>query len=81
MMHLLGLVDDIYKENLTYKPKFLIQFAIALFVTLAGIRTNLMPGNALDVAVSVFLDHRHHNSFNLLDNLDGLTAGVTVIVP
>jgi len=79
MMHLLGLVDDIYKEKLTYKPKFLIQFAIALFVTLAGIRTNLMPGNALDVAVSVFWIIGITNSFNLLDNLDGLTAGVTVI--
>ncbi|MBN1541362.1 undecaprenyl/decaprenyl-phosphate alpha-N-acetylglucosaminyl 1-phosphate transferase [candidate division KSB1 bacterium] len=78
-MHTLGLIDDIYKERVTWKPKFVIQFVVALGVVLAGVRTHFMPGQALDVVVSVLWIVGITNSFNLLDNLDGLTAGVTVI--
>ena len=78
-MHFLGLIDDIFKERLTYKPKFIVQFLITTLVVLAGIRTNFMPGTVPDILVSILWIVGVTNSFNLLDNLDGLTAGVSVI--
>lgn len=79
LMHLLGLLDDIFKEKLSYKFKFLIQSLIAVFVTVAGIRTHFMPGSFLDIIITVVWIVGIANAFNLLDNLDGLTAGVSVI--
>lgn len=79
LIHLLGLVDDIYKEKLTYKPKFLAQFLITVLVVLLGVRTHFMPGNWLDILISIVWIVGVTNSFNLLDNLDGLTAGVSVV--
>lgn len=78
-IHLLGLVDDVYKEKLTYKPKFIVQIVIILLVAISGIRTQFMPGNTLDVIITTIWIVGVTNSFNLLDNLDGLTAGVSII--
>ena len=79
LIHVLGLIDDIYKEKLTYKPKFLAQFFITVLVVLLGVRTHFMPGYWLDILISIIWIVGVTNSFNLLDNLDGLTAGVSVV--
>ena len=78
-IHLLGLVDDILKGKLTYKSKFPIQVMIVLAVALLGIRVEFMPGHVLDVLVTSIWIVGMTNSFNLLDNMDGLTAGVAII--
>lgn len=77
--HLLGLVDDIFKNRISYKIKFIVQFFIATLVALAGIRISFMPNSTWDIVLTVIWIVGISNSFNLLDNLDGLTAGVSII--
>ena len=79
LMHLVGLVDDIFKERVSYKPKFIAQFLIALLVVLGGVRTQFMPGQVLDIIVSTIWIVGVTNGFNLLDNLDGLSSGIAII--
>ncbi len=79
MIHLLGLLDDIFKGKLSWKLKFLIQFLIALLVAIFGVRTEFMPGHTLDIIITTIWIVGITNGFNLLDNLDGLTAGISII--
>jgi len=79
LIHLLGLLDDVFKEELSYKLKFVVQIAVVLIVAFAGVRTSFMPGRTLDVLITTLWIVGITNSFNLLDNLDGLTAGISVI--
>jgi UDP-GlcNAc:undecaprenyl-phosphate/decaprenyl-phosphate GlcNAc-1-phosphate transferase len=78
-IHILGLLDDIYKEKLTYQLKFVVQILIALGVSFAGIHTSFLHNELLDKLLTTVWIVGVTNSFNLLDNLDGLTAGVSVI--
>ncbi len=79
LMLILGLVDDVWKGKLDYRTKFPVQFAVAALAVAMGIRTQLMPGQVLDVVVSVVWIVGITNAFNLLDNMDGLAAGVAAI--
>ncbi len=79
LMHLFGVLDDLFKEKMTYHPKFIVQIVIAFIVALLGIRVDFMPHPALDILVTVFWIVGITNSFNLLDNMDGLTGGVSAI--
>lgn len=76
---LLGLIDDVRKDWMDYRTKFPLQFLIATGVVLAGVRTDFMPANWLNVVISVIWIVGIINAFNLLDNMDGLTAGVAAI--
>jgi UDP-GlcNAc:undecaprenyl-phosphate GlcNAc-1-phosphate transferase len=78
-IHLLGVLDDVFKEKMSYKIKFLVQAVVALAVALGGVRTEFMPGDKLDIMVTALWLIGITNSFNLLDNLDGLTAGISII--
>ncbi len=78
-IHILGLLDDIYKEKLTYQLKFVVQFLVALGVSFAGVHTTFLHNEVLDKLLTTLWIVGVTNSFNLLDNLDGLTAGVSVI--
>lgn len=78
-IHLLGLADDLLHGRLTYKSKFPIQILIVTWVAVCGIRVEFMPGTLLDILVTVIWIVGIANSFNLLDNMDGLTAGVALI--
>ncbi|MDZ7373699.1 MAG: undecaprenyl/decaprenyl-phosphate alpha-N-acetylglucosaminyl 1-phosphate transferase [candidate division KSB1 bacterium] len=75
----LGLADDLRKGWLDYRSKFPFQFAIAGLAVAAGIQTQFMPGRILDGVVSVLWIVGIANAFNLLDNMDGLAAGVAAI--
>lgn len=79
LIHILGLVDDIFKGKLTYKSKFIAQFLVILVVTLGGVRIDFMPNKVLDIIITIIWIVGVTNSFNLLDNMDGLTAGVSII--
>lgn len=76
-MFALGLVDDL----LSLRPwmKLLGQVVVAAMFASRGPRLvyTFMPG--LDAAITVFWLVGITNALNLLDNLDGLAAGVTVI--
>ena len=79
LIHLLGIIDDIFKEKISYQPKFIAQFVIAVLVAVYGVRTHFMPGQIPDIFITSIWIVGITNGFNLLDNLDGLTAGVSII--
>jgi len=79
MIMLIGLADDIKGTHFSYKVKFLVQFCAAFLVVSGGMRTQFMPGTALNYLISILWIVGITNSFNLLDNMDGLSAGVALI--
>ena len=78
VLMLLGLVDD--RRGLNWKTRILIQTLVALVMVRLGWRLSLfvdMP--LLTGAISVLWIVGLVNSFNMLDNMDGLSAGVAAI--
>ncbi|MBI4612209.1 MAG: undecaprenyl/decaprenyl-phosphate alpha-N-acetylglucosaminyl 1-phosphate transferase [Planctomycetes bacterium] len=74
----LGLVDDL--RGLGPWPKLAVETLVALMIVLVGIRASLFVrahwfGGAATVIWIVLIT----NSFNLLDNMDGLSTGVAFV--
>jgi UDP-GlcNAc:undecaprenyl-phosphate GlcNAc-1-phosphate transferase len=77
-MLVLGWLDD--KHELRPTAKFLGQFVIALLVALAGIRITLfVPNLIFSYTVTVLWIVTVTNSFNFMDNMNGLCAGLAAI--
>ncbi len=74
---LVGLVDDRYELGL--RVKFVAIVIAALIVTAAGVRVELTGIVPLDVFIGVFWIAAITNATNFLDNMDGLTAGISAI--
>ncbi len=70
----LGLIDDLVK--LAPYQKLVGQIAVASLVSAGGIVFDGVPIKVLAVPVTVFWLVAITNAFNLLDNMDGLSAGV-----
>jgi len=79
LMLVLGLLDDCRREGISYKIKFAVQFLAAGLLVLVGIQTTFMPTHFLNILVTVLWIVGITNAFNLLDNMDGLSAGVALI--
>jgi len=80
VMFLLGLIDDMYKPHgLGVKTKFAVQFAVAIFTVLYGIRINFIQPGYLGGALSVVWIVGVSNAFNIIDIMDGLSAGQAVL--
>lgn len=79
LMVVLGFVDDRRGLNFSYKIKFAIQILAAGMLVAAGVRTDLMPSPFLNALVTMVWVVGITNAFNLLDNMDGLSAGVALI--
>ncbi len=79
VLHATGLIDD--RKHLGPWIKLTIQFAVALFLTTVGqIRFSLfIPNPFLTTLLSVLWIVVIVNSFNFLDNMDGLSAGIAAI--
>ncbi len=74
----LGLVDD--RWNLSPLVKFGVQILLAIAVVAGGVRLTALVGDNLAMqAVSVLWIVLITNSFNLLDNMDGLCSGTVAI--
>lgn len=74
-----GLIDDF--RPIPWQPRLALQFMIAIALAISGVRatlfyTNPWIGGALSVLWIVVLV----NSFNFLDNMDGLSGGIGLIV-
>lgn len=73
-----GLYDD--RFHITPKTKFIFQLAVAILVVVGGIHLKLFLHSAwLAGIISVLWLVTLMNAFNLLDNMDGLSAGVAWI--
>ena len=73
----LGIWDD--RWGLRPIFKLIGQILGALILVVAGVHTELFPWPALDAALTVFWVVGITNSFNLLDNMDGLSGGVGAV--
>ena len=78
LLSILGLYDDLRTTHPILRFAVEIGAAVVLFAT--GVRVELFPDMAwLDLLVTVVWIVGITNAFNLLDNMDGLSAGVAVI--
>ncbi len=77
-MHVMGLVDD--KKGLGAIFKLALQFLICgLVVWLCDVRLLQLLGRPASIILTTFWLVAVTNSFNFLDNMDGLSAGVAAI--
>jgi UDP-GlcNAc:undecaprenyl-phosphate GlcNAc-1-phosphate transferase len=77
LMFGLGLIDDIFP--LKPSTKLLGQVVVACAFTLAAGPTRWVDQPALDALITIGWFVAISNAFNLLDNMDGLCAGVAAI--
>ena len=76
VMFLLGFVDDMRKPHgLGVKTKFAVQFAVAICTAYYGIRIHFLHPDYLSFALSVLWIVGVSNAFNIIDIMDGLSAG------
>jgi UDP-GlcNAc:undecaprenyl-phosphate GlcNAc-1-phosphate transferase len=74
---ILGLVDDLVR--LKPQTKLLGQILVASMVAFLGFRLNWFESMTLDTLLTIFWIVGITNAFNLLDNMDGLCAGIGMI--
>lgn len=78
VLHLLGLIDD--RKPLGPYAKLLSMIGVALAVSTFGdVRIAEFAGDGVSITLSVIWIVVITNSLNFLDNMDGLSAGVTAI--
>jgi UDP-GlcNAc:undecaprenyl-phosphate GlcNAc-1-phosphate transferase len=77
LMFVLGLIDDIY--HLTPARKFAGQLLAAGLLISSGVVYPLRGSMTVNIVVSVLWLVGITNAFNLLDNMDGLSAGIALI--
>ena len=80
LMFMLGLFDDIRGVGFSYKLKFAAQIFAAGLVVISGTRLEFLPHPVLNIFVTMLWIVGITNSFNLLDNMDGLSSGVAAII-
>lgn len=74
---LTGLVDDLIR--LKPATKLIVQIALAALLVFFGQRLNWLGSITLDTILTLVWVVGVTNAFNLLDNMDGLCAGVALI--
>ena len=78
IIFLVGLVDDFI--SLKPSTKLIVEFALASLLLFFGYRLNWLNSITLDSLLTLFWVVGVTNAFNLLDNMDGLCAGIALIV-
>ena len=74
-----GLTDDILGQRFHVVLKVGGQVAAALILVAAGVRISFFPYDWLDSVVTIVWVVGITNAFNLIDNMDGLSAGVAFV--
>jgi len=77
IIFVLGLLDDLLGTN--PKVKFGVQVLVALGVAYFGVASKILPYSWLNIFLTVFWIVGLTNSINMLDNIDGLSSGITII--
>lgn len=73
----LGVVDDVHR--LRPYTKLLWQLAVGSFLVMWGVRIELIQWLWVSLPLSIFWVVLVMNAFNLLDNMDGLAAGIGAV--
>ena len=76
---LVGLLDDVLGSRFKVGFKLAGQVLAAAVLVAGGIRTDVLYYEALNVALTLVWVVGVTNAFNLLDNMDGLSAGVAFV--
>jgi UDP-GlcNAc:undecaprenyl-phosphate GlcNAc-1-phosphate transferase len=74
---ILGLVDDLF--NINPQHKLVGQVIIASVLVIFGFQVNWFESMTANLVISIFWIVGITNAFNLLDNMDGLSAGIAFI--
>ena len=74
---IIGLVDD--KLGMTPKVKLLAQFLAAMIVIKSGVRIEFLNNYYLNMIFTYVWIVGITNAFNLLDNMNGLSAGIAAV--
>ena len=74
-----GLADDVWGERFPVWVKAVGQVLAAVILVLAGVTTTFLPFQWMNVVVTLVWMVGMTNAFNLLDNMDGLSAGVAFV--
>ena len=78
LLGIVGLIDDF--RNLPWGPRLAVQVLVATGLVLGGVRGSLFVQNSLIGGVlTVLWMLVLVNSFNFLDNMDGLSPGIAMI--
>ncbi|MPZ17093.1 MAG: hypothetical protein GEV06_04135 [Luteitalea sp.] len=72
-----GVVDDL--RPIRPQSKFIVQIVVASALAALGLRLTLTDLPFLNVLITIFWIVGITNAFNLLDNMDGLAAGIAAI--
>lgn len=73
----IGALDDRY--DLSWRTRLLVQFIAAAMLIFAGIQIRLTGWWLVDISMTLIWIVALTNSTNFLDNMDGLTAGLSAI--
>jgi UDP-GlcNAc:undecaprenyl-phosphate/decaprenyl-phosphate GlcNAc-1-phosphate transferase len=74
-----GLLDDILGRRFPVWLKLTGQVVAALILIAGGVRVSFLPFEWMNFAVTLLWIVGITNAFNLLDNMDGLSAGVAFV--
>jgi UDP-GlcNAc:undecaprenyl-phosphate GlcNAc-1-phosphate transferase len=77
LLMLVGLWDD--RRGIAPRVKLLAQVGAAVIVALAGVQVKLFPWPLLNFTITVFWFVGISNAINLMDNMDGLAAGISAV--
>jgi UDP-GlcNAc:undecaprenyl-phosphate/decaprenyl-phosphate GlcNAc-1-phosphate transferase len=77
ILSVVGLIDDL--RGLGASPRIVVEVGAAVGVWIAGARVDLTGSKPVDLVLTVVWVTGITNAFNLLDNMDGLSAGVAAI--
>jgi UDP-GlcNAc:undecaprenyl-phosphate GlcNAc-1-phosphate transferase len=80
IVYITGFLDDKFSPRFSLRMKWILQMAATfLVVRFFHVRTHILPGREFDQFISFLWIIGLTNSFNLLDNMNGLCAGVAFI--
>jgi UDP-GlcNAc:undecaprenyl-phosphate GlcNAc-1-phosphate transferase len=79
VVFVIGLLDDARGGHFPVALKAAGQVLAAVTLVGAGVRTSFLPFDWMNVLVTVLWLVGMTNAFNLLDNMDGLSAGVAFV--
>ena len=74
-----GFADDVMGDRFHVVAKAAGQLLAALFLVLGDVRVSFLPFEWMNIVVTVLWIVGITNAFNLLDNMDGLCAGVAFV--
>lgn len=78
ILSVMGLLDDLV--NLPWLPRLVVQFCVAGGLVAAGVQATVFaPVPALGMVITLLWILVLTNSFNFLDNMDGLSSGIGLI--